>query len=124
MKKIILLFTLVLSCATVFAQNPNKNEVKLIQSFLSQKQQKVEHAEPWNVNPNAPATWTGVTWTGGRITAIEWKDKDLAGNLNLSGLQNLQTVDVSRNKLASINANGCANLTELNASRNNLVELI
>ena len=57
------------------------------------------------------------------MTAIEWKDKKLAGVLDLSGFTALTKVDVSRNKLQGLTVKGDASLSELNASRNKITEV-
>ena len=44
----------------------------------------------------------GLTVVGGHVTAIEWKDKHLAGQLSLNNFKSLTKVDVSRNKLTSV----------------------
>ncbi len=62
------------------------------------------------------------TVENGHITAINWKDKKLAGTLDLSGFDALQKVDVSRNRLTGFTADGDGVLTELNVSRNRLTE--
>lgn len=120
MKKAVLLITLALSSAMVFAQKVDKNELKQLKTFLSQPAEKdATNAQALKITDlNAPSTWEGVTVENGRITEIKWKDKKLAGDLNLSGFTALRTVDVSRNKLASLSVDGDVSLTELNASRN------
>ena len=105
MKKALLMIALMLSSVVAFAQKPDKNEVKQLQNFLSQPAEKGgTNAQALKItNLSAPSTWEGVTVENGKITAIQWKDKHLAGTLNLSGFSALTKVDVSRNALTTLN---------------------
>lgn len=125
MKKAALLITLALGCVGVFAQKPNKSELKQLQSFLAQPAEKDgTNADVLKISDlKDPSTWEGVTMENGRITSINWKDKHLAGNLDLSGFTALQKVDVSRNRLNSVSVNGATALTDFNASRNRLTSV-
>lgn len=125
MKKAVLLITLALSSVMVFAQRIDKNELKQLKNFLSQPAEKdATNAQALKITDlNAPATWEGVTIEGGHVTEIKWKDKKIAGVLDLSGFDNLRSVDVSRNKITSLSVAGDQMLTQLNASRNRLSEV-
>ncbi len=125
MKKSVLMIALVLGSTVAFAQKPAKNEVKQLQAFLAQPAEKDgTNAQVLKISDlNSPATWEGVTITNGHVTEINWKDKKLAGNLDLSNFPALTKVDVSRNKITSLNLDGAAALTELNAQRNLLKDL-
>lgn len=125
MKKALFMIALMLGSVTAFAQKMDKNEVKQLQNFLSQPAEKGgTNATALKITDlKSPATWEGVTVANGRVTAIEWKDKHLAGDLDLSGFTALTKVDVSRNALTSLSVAGDAALTELNASRNKLSTL-
>ena len=92
---------LVLGCTSAFAQNIAKNELKQLQSFLAQPAQKeATNAKALKIsNINSPATWEGVTVANGHVTAIDWKDKGLAGTLDLSGFSALTKADISRNAI-------------------------
>ena len=96
MKKILLMITLMLGCMTVFAQKIDKNEAKQIKAFLSQPAEKdATNAAALKVTDmNNVAAIEGIKVENGNITSIEWKDKKLAGNLNLSGFSALTKVDV------------------------------
>ena len=92
MKKALLMFALLLGISsTAFAQKMDKNEVKQLQSFLSQAAENGgTNAQALQVSDiNAIAAIPGITVDGGHVTAIEWKDKKLAGSLDLSGFMNL-----------------------------------
>ena len=125
MKKIILLIIIMLGNMMVFAQTTtNKKEVKALQSFLTQPSADGRtNAQALELILNDAGIWPGVTWTNGHVTAIEWKDKKLAGKLDVTALPELAKLDVSRNKITSLNAQGCAKLADLNASRNMLTFL-
>ncbi|MDE6135956.1 MAG: hypothetical protein K2F97_00590, partial [Muribaculaceae bacterium] len=125
MKKIALLLAVAISSVSLFAQSVNKGELKQLKAFLAQPAaEAATNAAALKItDQNNPSTWEGVTVAGGHITAIEWKDKKLAGVLDLSGFSALQKVDVSRNKLTGFTAKGDGALTELNVSRNRLTEL-
>ena len=124
MKRVALLLAVALASVAVFAQKINKSELKQLQVFLSEPAEKdATNAQALKITDTGnPATWEGVTVEGGHITAIEWKDKHLAGTLNLSGFTALTKVDVSRNKITALTVKGSTALTELNASRNRLNE--
>ena len=117
MKKALLMIAIMLGSVTAFAQI-NKNEVKKLQEFLAQPAEKggTNASQLKITDLKSPATWEGVTTSGGHVTAIEWKDKHLAGSLDLSGFTALTKVDVSRNALTSLSVDGDAALTELNRS--------
>ncbi len=125
MKKMILMMAVVLGCMTAFAQKVDKNEAKALKAFLAQPAEKdASNAQALKVTDlNALASIEGVTVENGHVTAIDWKDKKIAGNLDLSGFTALQKVDVSRNSLTGLSVAGDAALVELNASRNVLKTL-
>ena len=104
MKKVALMIAVTLGSLTVFAQNVNKNELKQLQAFLAAPaEQGMTNAQVLKVsNVNDPSTWEGVTVANGHVTKIEWKNKKIAGTLNLKGFSALTDVDVSRNSLNSV----------------------
>ena len=84
-----------------------------------------------------------MTVVNGHVTAIEWKDKKLAGSLDLSGFglsksrrepqqdlgyqceqhPSLSQLNVSRNVLSSIDIEGCTALQDLKVYKNRLTDL-
>ncbi|MDE6157247.1 MAG: hypothetical protein K2F78_03780 [Muribaculaceae bacterium] len=124
MKKIALLLAVALSSAACFAQ-VNKSELKQLQNFLAQPAEKGgTNAEALKItNVKDPSTWEGVTVVGNNVTEIKWKDKKIAGTLDLSGFKALRTVDVSRNALSGVTFNGDPVLADVNVSRNKLTEV-
>lgn len=111
---------LLLGSVVLFAQKPNKMEVRNLQSFLQQKSARGDtNADRLEISSiNSPMTWKGVVWNNGQVQEINWKDKDLAGELNVKGFTALQKLDCSRNKISAINVTGCSSLNTLNISRN------
>lgn len=85
-------------------------------------------------NPEFPITY-GVTWVTdtakiGNTTEsvwktkiIDWKEKDLAGYLNLDALNALTYLDVHNNKINILNVATCKKLTYLDASDNLINEI-
>ena len=124
MKKIALVLAIALSSAAGFAQI-NKGELKQLQNFLSQPGKEAPtNAEALRIsNVKDPSTWEGITIVGNHVTKIDWKDKKIAGTLDLSGFSELTSVDVSRNALTALSVKGAAALNDLNASRNKLNEI-
>ena len=125
MKRIALFLAVALASVGVFAQNLNKNELRQLQAFLNQPaKEAATNAQALKITDlKAPSTWEGVTVANGRVTAIKWNDKKLAGTLDLSGFTALQSVDVSRNALTSLTVANDGALTELNASRNRITDV-
>ena len=83
---------LLLGSVVLFAQKPNKMEVRNLQSFLQQKSARGDtNADRLEISSiNSPMTWKGVVWNNGQVQEINWKDKDLAGELNVKGFTALQ----------------------------------
>ena len=114
MKKIILLFAIILSSVVVNAQNPSSKEVKAIQAFLNQPSiLGVTNAQAIGVDESNPETWYGVTWSRGHVVSIDWSDKKLTGVLDLSSFTALRKLDVSKNALTGLSVQGCTSLMEL-----------
>ncbi len=120
MKKVLFLIALALGCTSAFAQKLDKAEARQLKNFLTQTAEKDgTNANALKVvNINDVSAIEGVTIENGHVTAIEWKDKHLAGDLDLSGFKALKKVDVSRNKIASVDVSDDPVLTDFNASRN------
>ena len=121
MKKALIMIAIMLGASTAaFAQNINKSEAKQLKAFLAQTAENGEsNAQALKIyDLNQLASVEGVTVVNGHVTAIEWKDKKLAGSLDLSGFQALEKVDVSRNKISAINVSNTPSLSQLNVSRN------
>ena len=125
MKKSLLLIALMVGCMSASAQKIEKNELRQLQAFLSQPAEKAAtNAEALKITDlKNPASWEGVTVSNGHVTAIEWSDKHLAGELNLAGFDALTKLNVSRNALTSLNVEGDAAITRIDAQRNKLTNV-
>lgn len=117
MKKALLLIAVVTGCMTLSAQKPNKNEIRQLQQFLSQPAEKeATNAQALKITDiKNPSTWEGVTMENGRVTAIDWSDKHLAGSLDLSNFTALKKVNVSRNAITTLNVQGSTSLERIDA---------
>lgn len=124
MKKVALFMALAFTAASALAQ-VNRNEVRQLQAFLNQPaQEATTNAAALGItNLNDPTTWEGVTVVGKHVTEINWKDKKLAGRLDLSNFDSLTKLDVSRNRLTELTVAGDDVLTDLNASRNRITSV-
>ncbi|MDE6465336.1 MAG: hypothetical protein K2L44_01370, partial [Duncaniella sp.] len=90
MKKALLIIAIVLGSMTAFAQNLDKNEAKQLKAFLTETSKEGTNAKSLKVvDPNAVGLIEGVTVENGHVTAIDWKDKKLGGDLNLAGFKYL-----------------------------------
>lgn len=73
-----------------------------------------------------PATWSGVTWSKDipkRITQIDWHEKGLVGNLDVSGCKALQYINCNHNQLKNLKVHGCKKLKEISCYTNQLSSL-
>jgi uncharacterized protein YjdB len=73
------------------------------------------------------ASWTGVTWSTAtdnkRIEGLNLSGESLSGNLDVTGLTAMTTLDVSGNELTGLNVTGLANLATLDCSINKILDL-
>lgn len=65
---------------------------KTVAKFLQQKSAKgdANYIRLGITDIKNPAMWKGVVWSDGRAISIDWKDKELAGELDLNGFTALQ----------------------------------
>ena len=123
MKRIFVFALCLLGCCVVLsAQNYNKKEVKSLQNFLNQPsaKEKPNHEQFKRINLNDPSTWEGVMWENGRVTAIDWRGRGLAGDLSVDNFSQLQRIDVTSNQLTSLSASKCSSLATIETGRNKL----
>ena len=122
MKRYLLLSIVAFVVTILNAQQLSKTEVKQLKIFL----QLPSHTNKTNAQVigikdlNNPISWNGVEWSNGHVKSIMWRGYSLSGNLDLSNMKALQSVDVSRNKLTNVNFYGCENLKTLNVSNNHI----
>ena len=101
----------------------NERDAERLSAFLTQNENGTKVNDEFDKDD--PATY-GVEWEwkDGEfcLKSVEWSDKKLSGELDLSDCVNLETVDVSKNELTSLNVNGCDALEEIDASENELTD--
>jgi uncharacterized protein YjdB len=69
---------------------------------------------------------TGLTWNNEntrRLTGINWNSRGLAGRLNLTGCDKIETMDISGNKITDINLASQPDIKELLCGSNSLTRL-
>lgn len=101
------------------------NELSVLQNFLKESNAKgVTNAEHLGIsNLSDPSIWPDITWDGHNFISIRWHKKNLTGELNLSGFQELRELNLSNNYLLSLTVNDCPNLQMADVSDNDLQEL-
>ncbi len=82
-----------------------------------------DKVNPYGYDPDDAATWTGLDWDGPSVTGIMWMGLDLAGVLDLSGLDRLAILFCSDNSLTGLNLGGCSALAVAECARNSLTML-
>ena len=111
---------------------------------VSYGEKTVTAAEKLGWDPADPASWTGVTWSGGQLVSLDLRRSGLEGTLSLAdfpalevldlgccgltaldlaGPEGLRTLDVSCNALAALDLSPCPALEELDCSGNALTAL-
>jgi Leucine-rich repeat (LRR) protein len=112
----------VLKTETVLVEGRyNSNDVTKLKSFLQQESaisgQKNYQRIGLEVDLNDPSSWPLVEWTASstntRVKSIIWMRKDLAGNLDFSGLDSLKSVELTTNKITSATFSGCSKLEKI-----------
>jgi uncharacterized protein YjdB/Leucine-rich repeat (LRR) protein len=72
-------------------------------------------------------SWTAVSWSNTtdnqRIVGLNLSGESLSGNLDVTALTALTSLDVSGNALTGLNVTGLTNLSTLNCSSNQLIAL-
>ena len=98
-------------------------EFEILQNFLElTNSSSVKNGTRLNSSYDVdnPETWTGVTWEEvdgiNRVTQINWNNKSLVGELDLSGFTSLTTLNCYGNKLTTLVVSGCTALTTLTCS--------
>lgn len=93
MKKFLLIAVAFLAGIVVVTAQ-NKKEVSQLRQFLQQTSARGDaNYIRLRLSLNNPASWSGVVWgSDGRVTSIDWNDKELAGSIDLSGFSSLQNL--------------------------------
>ena len=110
--KRITLITAIFAISVAVCAAQNKAEVNLLKQFLRlpsvHGQTNYAHL---GINIDNPSSWAGVEWgADGHVTTIDWHDKKISGELNLSGFKSLTSVNVAHNNLTKIDLTGCTSL--------------
>ena len=122
MKRSVFLLSAFMVLGSAMAQNLNKTEAKALQAFFNQPAvEKATNGAALGYTGSV-ASVPGISVSNGHVTAIDWKDKHLAGQLNLSNFPQLVKVEVSGNKLTALTLSGNPALVEVNAGRNRISE--
>lgn len=107
----------------------NDHDFAKLRAFLEQESSQAGNTNGkvlnWGYNTDDPSTWS-VTWSGGspkRVTDINWRLKNIAGNLDVSGCTALTEIDCYSNKLQALDVSGCTALTEIKCNDNQLLAL-
>ena len=119
MKRVFIMLAIVLgSAGLLFAQKSNQKEVKQLQSFLQQKSAKgdANYIRLGITDIKNPEMWKGVVCSDGRAISIDWKEKEMAGELDLDDFTALQKVDCLINQLSEIYVSYCSARITLNVS--------
>ncbi|MDO4627882.1 MAG: fibronectin type III domain-containing protein, partial [Planctomycetia bacterium] len=108
----------------------NENDFTKIRNFLEQTNaQGVKNGTTMNANYNAddPTTWSGVNWSENndekRVVYIHWRERGLAGDLDLTNCTMLECLECEHNQLTSLNVAGLEKLRELRSARNQITSL-
>ena len=62
-------------------------------------------------------------WEDGKLVRISWNEKNLKGNIDLSGFKSLKELFIRSNEIISLNINGCESLEFLDCTDNQIEEL-
>lgn len=79
----------------------------------------------WNLE--APDTWDGITWryVNGTyyVEDIQLANRNLTGNLQLSNMEQVQSITLAENSISGLEINQCAKLECVNCMENEIEEL-
>lgn len=79
----------------------------------------------WNLE--APDTWDGITWcyVNGTyyVEDIQLANRNLTGNLQLSNMEQIQSITLAENSISGLEINQCAKLECVNCMENEIEEL-
>lgn len=135
-KRLCLIIALALVCLALSAvasgtegnMNYDQHDADRLRAFLEQDSgdgvSNGRQISP-SYRPDDPATWSGVNWSdNGRVASINWGwFLSLGGDLDLSGLDEMRTLDCSYNNITTLDLTGCDKLFMLKCSSNQLNKL-
>lgn len=97
----------------------NVNDVKKLKNIIKELRSKGAKVSE-NIDVDKQYGWDIKT---GRLTYISWIDKDIKGELNLSKLDALTSINCSKNDITHIEVSGLSDLYELECSHNKIKKL-
>lgn len=103
----------------ITAAAKDENDVKNLKNIIKELRSKGAKVSE-NIDANKQYGWDIKT---GRLTYITWINKDIKGELNLSKLDALTSINCSRNDITYINVSGLSDLYELECSHNKIKKL-
>ncbi|MGP1422285.1 MAG: hypothetical protein ACTTKI_12005 [Tannerella sp.] len=127
MKQIVILFSSIVCLSGALrltAQTYNTQEAAKLKAFLTQNsaEKGKKNYEQLGVAPLDAIDWKnvpGLKWNAnGRVESINWKEKKLGGDLDVSGFTDLLVIHCERNQLQSLNVAGNTKMTYLDCFNN------
>lgn len=127
MKQIVVLFLSIVCLSGALrltAQTYNAQEVAKLKAFLIQNsaEKGKKNYEQLGVASLDAVDWknvSGLKWNAnGRVESINWKEKKLGGDLDVSGFTDLLVMHCERNQLQSLNVTGNTKMTYLDCFNN------
>ena len=113
----------------------NTNDYSKIRSFLDSNGNGLKLNSSYDLTN--PTTWKGVVWTSDsvkRIKELNWFDKGLSGNLDVSGFTSLEKLECTHGNVKSVNLKNAGSLktlyiaytdiSEINVSENTNLETL
>lgn len=98
------------------------NQTVKVQTEDGEIQEKtIAEVLDWNIDDTS--TWDGVTFTGDRITAIDFPPVSIGGVLDLTGLDKLESLTCIYTGFEHVILKGCASLRELTLCDNEITDL-
>gem|GEM_PF-3062686 len=117
-------FTITVNAIVVPIYNPG--DIAVINAIIDNNNLNWTKADPAD-GSYAPADWTGVSWSGAetnkRIELLSITQKNLTGDMDVSGLTSLEVLYCGSNKLTKLDISGLTFLTKLMCEANQLKEL-
>ena len=134
MKKFFFLFVFTITCVlseSVYAQVIyNESETTKLRNFLLQDSAEpgVKNYQQLGISQINNINWAsvpGLSWNRQTylLESLSWRNKKLAGDLNLSDFEALEIVYCENNDLSSINLTGSTSIIYLDCYENNLYTL-
>lgn len=104
----------------------NSNDYQKMVTFLELKDSSgVKNGRKLSssYSPTSPNTWTGIEWSGSRLSVVDVYSKGLVGSLDLSGCAELFYLGCASNSITEIDVSGCGYLEDLFCSNNQIASL-